>query len=201
MGGETVLKQSAGNSQKPLILKSFDLEKLRSLPIDVNTVSMNDQWFGRHINPDGSQGGFVSIDARIASNVFITPRSIVLHNASIGSGSRLLHESTIDPNVKIRDNVIVGTHSTIHRDAIIGPNSVIGPYTDMDKEAVLVSDVIIEGGDAKEIVRIGRRAKLETRVIVSKGASVEDNQVVPAGTTIEKSIEPEILLDLRRVEG
>jgi acetyltransferase-like isoleucine patch superfamily enzyme len=36
---------------------------------------------------------------------------------------------------------------------------------------------------------------------VLKGASVEDNAIVPSGTVVEKSTEPKIFVDLRRIEG
>ena len=62
------------------------IEELQMLNDDVSTASLNGIAFKRHINKDGSTGGFVGRGAEVSDDAYIGKEAIVLPGACVYGG-------------------------------------------------------------------------------------------------------------------
>lgn len=101
----------------------------------------------------------------------IHPKSIISKFSSLGDGTCVMANATINPGTSIKDGVIINTSSSIDHDCLIGEYAHVSPNCSLS-------------GD----VSIGRFTQLGTGTSVHPGVSIGDNVKTGIGSKVFKDI-------------
>jgi len=104
----------------------------------------------RHKNPDGSEGGWVSDESRVADSVFIAPTAIVRRGAYLSGNVRILDQSSVG-DVIIKDNAVIRDNSYVNN-CLIKDNAELSgrAFVDGATHGRLESDYnLTVGGDTR----------------------------------------------------
>lgn len=105
----------------------------------------------RHINPDGTQGGLVSLTAKVSNKAFISFDSKVCDHVVVEADSKILNGSQILERAWIRSNVVVSEESTVKGAALLW------------------------GQTSRSIVQIKGRSTVEGDVKLSNGTIISES--------------------------
>jgi murein endopeptidase len=73
----------------------------------------------RHVNPDGTQGGFVSRGAKVAATVYVGPNARVCDRAWADGNARILDYATIKEDAWIREYSVIKDRATVAGKAVV----------------------------------------------------------------------------------
>ena len=97
------------------------------------SATFNYRFFGwldavarRWVNPDGSEGGIVAVDATIDAKITLSVDVVVGPRASIGDGASIGGGASIGYGASIGDGASIGPRASIGYGASIGPRASIG---------------------------------------------------------------------------
>jgi hypothetical protein len=76
------------------------IDALRSLPAEVKEATFGERWFRRHVNKNGTLGGFVESTAKATEFVIISSGSLVLENAVVCNAARL-DDATVSGDARV----------------------------------------------------------------------------------------------------
>ena len=74
----------------------------------------------RHVNPDGSQGGWVADTARVAANVTVPD------DASVGYGASVGYRASVGDGASVGNGASVGYRASVGDDASVGNGASVG---------------------------------------------------------------------------
>lgn len=80
----------------------------------------------KHINPDGSEGGWVAETALVEDTCYVGPNAQVFEYASVTGTVQLLEDSRVCEFAQLTDNVIVDDFSMVCGNAKLSGNAYIG---------------------------------------------------------------------------
>ncbi|MDE1804871.1 MAG: hypothetical protein KGH59_03770 [Candidatus Micrarchaeota archaeon] len=134
-------------------------------PISIMKASISGRKFERHLNPDGSIGGFVEKSTKIPASVYLGADCAVIQNAQVGEDCRIINTSAIGGKAKLGNKVTVD-ESDIGFDSVVGDwaeivNSTLRYETQVGPGAKLYNvmtkgDCTISGGISLKNAKLSR---------------------------------------------
>lgn len=114
--------------------------------------------YRRHINPDGTQGGWVSIDAHVAKTVYVGRDAKVNGIARVKGRARILDQANVSGNVEgdsvVCDQARVGEGCTVRGSSMLsgqtniqGRGSIIEGYTMLKDIGIGGENMVLLGGE------------------------------------------------------
>ena len=116
----TRTKESA--KEQRTFVEVSSVEALRDLSTEVKDAKMGERQFSRHINKNGSLGGFVESTARATEFTIIGQRALVLESALVRDAARIEGDVTVIGNVKVSEcanlsgNMVIGGFAEVASD-------------------------------------------------------------------------------------
>jgi len=95
----------------------------------------------RHVNPDGSLGGWVATTAFVGPEVFIAPGASVYGRGCIEGSARILDEAEVRDTARVRGEAEISGHASITGNAIVQGRARI--------HGVFLTPIAVIGGDAR----------------------------------------------------
>jgi CheY-like chemotaxis protein len=132
----------------------------------------------RHVNPDGSLGGWVAETAHVEEGCTVAEKARVFDNARVFGGSLILGKATVYDYARVRDGGIVTGDASVCGSAVV--------------EGAVISDEAVVSGDAfvgvtatvKGRARVTDRARVSRCAVVSGDAVVSGNDWVSDGELV-----------------
>ena len=125
----------------------------------------------RHVNEDGTEGGWVADSAKVAEDAHIGYGSVVGPRCVIESGVR------IGTHTKIGANVKIGAGTRIKDSCLVGSGVRLGTYVKLADCVTLEEKVKLESS-----AEVGMCSRLGPGCVVKKAKSLGSWTVVKAGT-------------------
>lgn len=131
----------------------------------------------RHNNPDGSEGGLVSVEAFVAPTVTVDPDAVVCGRAHV-----------LD-NVKIYDSARVDGSALITKNAVIANKAYITGNSFVTDDARVAGESLLEGSPiVAGFAVISGTSSLNDEPLVDGSASVENSILIENSSVVDEAI-------------
>ena len=152
----------------------------------------------RHINPDGSTGGWVASTAFAASTAYIGFNAQVLGTARVDNTARVDDYATVLGNSRVLGSAIVRGHAKIENSSTVTGNAIVEEYADIlggtiSEFARVKGDAQVNAGQIKgnalllDYATITNAATIVAGDTVVKGDGVVDNAVMTGNAMVVAS--------------
>ena len=79
----------------------------------------------RHMNPDGSVGGWVATSAYVAASVHVGYDARVYGRANVADGVRIINEASVYGNANVSGLVRIREHARVYGNSVVSGNALI----------------------------------------------------------------------------
>lgn len=131
----------------------------------------------RHANPDGSEGGLVSVEAFVAPTVTVDPAAVVCGRAHVLDNVKIYDSARVDGSALITKNAVIAD------DAYITGNSFVTDDARVAGKSFLENAPIVSGFSI-----ISGTSILSNTPLVDGSASVEGSILVDSSNVVDEAI-------------
>lgn len=131
----------------------------------------------RHINPDGSEGGWVSPDASVGPNAVIGADAMVLDSAMVLDEAMVLDHAVVSGMSVISGKAVVFDAASVHDSLVADRASVSGratveQFARIEGDAAVMGWARISGASVSGLAQVGGSARLPWGARVTDGGQV-----------------------------
>ena len=160
----------------------------------------------RHTNPDGSEGGLVSVEAFVAPTVTIDPDAIVCGRAHVLDNVKIYDSARVEGAALITNNAVIAgeafvtgevfitDNARIDGTSIIEDHSMIAGFSLISKDSVVVGNSLVDGSAVVEGSIMGEtsavldEAQISNKVFMYNKGIVADKATMSQGDIGNSSI-------------
>lgn len=118
----------------------------------------------RHVNPDGSVGGWVAETASVSRTVHVGPKAEVYGTAKVRDCVQLKDEAQVYGNCRVMDEVVIEKNGRVYGDACVMGRAKLTGFVTVYEHAVVKDEV-----ELKWISRISGHAVIEGSGVLKSG--------------------------------
>lgn len=100
----------------------------------------------RHINPDGSIGGWVANTASVSETVILGPHATVFNSAKVSGNVKIFEQAQIFGNASVKDNAWITGTAKVFDNAIISGDAWIGGAAQIGHDQQITTGAYDENG-------------------------------------------------------
>lgn len=160
-------------------------------PEQCTEISTNNKFeTQRHTNPDGSEGGLVSVEAFVAPTVTLDPEAVVCGRANVLDNVKIYDQARVEGSALITQNAVIADEAYVTGEvfitddarvsgkSIIEDSSTIAGYSVITGDSFIVDDALVDESASVDSSLMNASATITDEAALSSKAFLGINGIV-----------------------
>ncbi len=162
-------------------------------PADVFDFGSGPVRAARHVNPDGSAGGWVAFTAHADPETFVAEGAAVFDNARVFGASHILGRAQVRDYARVTDGAVVAGDAIVSGSVSVSA-ATVSESSEVSGHARIERAVVRGGALVTDNASVNRGAIVQDRAVVRGQAFVTDGAVVSGLSVVEGPLRGNVIM-------